>query len=1033
MVAHDADPVRLDPNQWDAARAVDRHILVAAGAGTGKTSTVVGRILYLLGVPLRGERNPAPVSLDRIAAITFTNAAAADLRKKVRDALRTAGRHAEAFQVDTARIGTIHAFAGDLLREFALRAGRAPGLAVLEEGESRLLTTEVVQEALIDGLTEAPIEGLAELLAERGVERVAGWVERLLREADRLPAWRAGRIGPREQALLALADRALARLHRRLDDAGATDFDRMLLWARDLLRLPEVCRVLQRRLHTLIVDEFQDVDPVQRDLAYLLGDPASGRADTTRLMLVGDPKQSIYRFRQADVTVWTGVQRDFRDQGFGRVIPLERNYRSVAPVLGFVDAVIGPVLDLPISGGVQADFEVPFASVRATRTDGPADEAVELILHPAAGPRQKISADDARRREAAVIAARALELRQQRGRWGGMALLLGSWTSAAIYEEALQAVGAPTYALQQEGFYRRQEVVDLLVALEAIRDPRNDIALFGFLRGPFVGVRDETLLELALQGRGPQWDRLPGYQGGEAELVARGLALLGRFGALRDRIPTAELLERLLVEGGYLAHLALFGEDGRQRIANVRKLVRLARASAQGGVGDFVRQLRAAREHLDREGGARLFGEQDDVVTITSIHSAKGLQWDVVFWADLSRQPVAARSEGLLLSRDRMLIEGAEDPDAAEAAKTLTELLRREGRAERKRLWYVAATRARDRLIVSGFELEKQPSGSAASELVPQLASRIARGGGRFHYDGQDGSFTGRVHQTAGLDAEPAPVAGTVLDPAATLARPLPRLPVPLGQLRHSATEFLAWSRCPERHYLRYVAGIREPAIKGGRGAREDAVRRGVIVHDVLERLREEAELELLLEDAIRRHDPEAPPEGTTEGVEYRDRIRTEVAAVETQPEYRALADAPGARRELGFIALVGGGDRIEGKMDLAAPLADGIVLLDVKTGRVPRGDAGAHAAHYAPQRDAYVTAAEAISGLPVSRFAFQFSQAGMQYAEMITDEHRREARRRQGEMLRAIGDGSRGRTAHPEECRFCGFRSAGWCPGVAG
>src|SRR5690606_10394200 len=111
-----------------------------------------------------------------------------------------------------------------------------------------------------------------------------------------------------------------------------------------------------------------------------------------------------------------------------------------------------------------------------------------------------------------------------------------------------------------------------------------------------------------------------------------------------------------------------------------------------------------ARDHLQREGSARLFGEQDDVVTITSIHSAKGLQWDVVFWADLGRQPVASRSEGLLLCRDQMLIEADDDPATAEAAKALTELLRREGQAERKRLWYVAATRARDRLIVSGFE-----------------------------------------------------------------------------------------------------------------------------------------------------------------------------------------------------------------------------------------------------------------------------------------------------------------------------------------
>jgi ATP-dependent helicase/nuclease subunit A len=750
-------------------------------------------------------------------------------------------------------------------------------------------------------------------------------------------------------------------------------------------------------------------------------------------MLVGDPKQSIYRFRQADVTVWTEVQQDFRDRGFGRHIPLERNYRSVAPVLAFVDAVIGPVLDFPINGVAHADFEVPFASVAATRTDGPKDDAVELILHPSAGGGEKVSADESRRREAATIAARALELRQERGRWGGMALLLGSWSSAGLYEAALQAVGAPTYALQQEGFYRRQEVVDLLVALEAIRNPRNDIALFGFLRGPFVGVRDETLLELALAGRGPHWDRLPDYHGGETALVARGITLLQRFGALRDRIPTAELLERLLVDGGYLAHLALLGEDGRQPIANLRKLVRIARESAQGGVGDFVRQLRAARDNLDREGGARLYGEQDDVVTITSIHSAKGLQWEVVFWADLGRQPINPSSDPLLLTRDRMLIRREDDPESEELTTELTEQIRREGQAERKRLWYVAATRARDRLIVSGFELEKQPAGSTASALAPLLAPLIGADRKLFSYEGQGSSFTGQVHQAAALTAEPALVAGVVLEPEAVLARPLPRLRVPLGQLRHSATEFLSWHRCPERHYLRYVAGLREPSLKGAGGAREDAVRRGVIVHDVLERLREEAELELLLEDAIHRHDPEAPPGDTVAGASIRDQIRAEVTAVETHAAYRALADAPGARHELGFIALLGGGDRIEGKMDLAAPMEGGIVLLDVKTGRVADGDTALHAAHYAPQRDVYVTAAEAISGLRVSRFAFQFSRAGLQHSEPITEEVRLQARRSQGEILRSIGDGSRGLTDHPDECRFCGFRVTGWCPGVAG
>src|SRR5690554_1604684 len=136
--------------QWAAASAVDEHVLVTAGAGAGKTQTVVYRILYLLGVELRGQRIARPHRLHDIAAITFTNQAAADLKQKVRNALRAAGLRRAAYEVDFARIGTIHAFCGELLREFALRAGRAPIRELLEEGAGIALAAEAVRETLLD-------------------------------------------------------------------------------------------------------------------------------------------------------------------------------------------------------------------------------------------------------------------------------------------------------------------------------------------------------------------------------------------------------------------------------------------------------------------------------------------------------------------------------------------------------------------------------------------------------------------------------------------------------------------------------------------------------------------------------------------------------------------------------------------------------------------------------------------------------------------------------------------------------------------
>jgi len=1027
-------PYQLDDSQWNAVRAFDRHVLVSAGAGTGKTSTVVGRILYLLGVELRGERIATPLTLDDISAITFTNAAAADLKKKIRAALREAGRRDVAAMVDTARIGTIHGFCGDLLREFALRANRSPGTTVLLEGESEVLVGEAVRDALIAALEDGSVTGLDRLLGEQSLATVQEWVHRLLGDSDRLRGY-AGRLevhGPRERALLALAQRALSLLERRLEEDAATDFDRMLVSARDLLRIPAIQQVVQRRIRTLIVDEFQDVDPVQKEIAFLLGQPESGSEHTTRLLLVGDPKQSIYRFRRADVTVWTSVEREFRDPAQGIVVPLEVNYRSVPPLVQFVESIVGPILDQPLEGSERQDFEVTFQPTTAHRkNEEPADRAVELLLMQGdAG--EKVSAPERRRREAAAIAARMLELRKDGHRWGDMAILLGSWGDVAVYEAALRAAEIPTYALAQSGFYKRQEVVDILVALQAIRDPHDDVALFGFLRSPLVAVRDETLLQVACEAKPPYWDRIAAVETGERELLDSGLALLRELALLRDRISTAELIERLLHDSGYLGHLALLEGDGPQRIANVRKLLRMARGMAHVGVGEFIRMLRDARDRADREGDARLYGESDDVVTLTSIHSAKGLEWRVVFWADLARSIPNDRSGGLQVGRDRLVVEDPEVEESPEweAAKRATQL---EEHAERKRVWYVAATRARDRLILSGISPEeKLPAGGPAEALMAQLAPLLQAGEDGFAYGKAKQRFTGLVRSVGATAPAVAPGPIPVADPA-SLALPLTPLLVPLGRARHSATEFLAHARCAVKHHFKYVAGVREPAIDRSGAGYSGAVVRGQIVHSVLELLAEESELDRLLEDAIRRWDPEAPPPDTDEGEGYRESLRRELDAVKGDPDYHAIAAHADARHELPFLHLAGATGFTEGAFDLAAPEGSGMVVLDVKTSDIPASAAPERVAHYAPQRDVYVTAAEAIAGRPVERFAFQFSRAGVQVSESITDRLRAGARERSSAIIAAIGAGNPALSSFPMECHYCGYRKVGWCAGVTG
>ncbi len=1027
------------PEQWDAIRCTDEHVLVAAGAGTGKTFTVIAKILYLLGVPVNGEACAQPLALSEIGAITFTNQAAAELKEKLRAKLRAAGRRDLAYEVDLARVGTIHSFCGEILRDFALRSGRAPAGRVLEEGEAGALMAEVVRDTLVEALEAGSVDALEPLLSTWSAREVQGWVTALLARSDRLPALeQAAAPGSPEAAVLGLAQLAHERLEAQLVPRGAVDFDRMIGWTRALLQEPAVCDALRRRIRVLIIDEFQDTDPQQKEIAYRLGDPESRRRDTTRLVLVGDPKQSIYRFRRADVTVWNAVARDFGERGLGRVLPLVGNWRSGRAVLGFVDATVGKSLATPVSGEALRAFEVAPQPLEAVRKDG-LEGAVELLLTPADENGRAWKAEVGRRIEAEGVAQRMNALHDGEGfAWGEMALLLASWSDVALYESALKRRDIPCYTLQSDGFYDRLEITDLIVALAAVRDPEDDRALFGFLRSPFVGVSDETLLRIATQSRQPYWRGLASVAGPERELLTRGVELLQRYGSLRDRVPVASLVEGLLEDSGYLAHLALLTGDGEQAIANVRRFVDLVRAAPEATLGDVLRRIADERERGDRVAQARLYGERDDVVLISSIHSAKGLEWRAVFWGDLGREPRIDYSRGLQLGRDAILVGDPELGYKEQAPEWLAlwQSEQDERAAELKRLWYVAATRAKDLLVLSGL-----PAGDGArckgSPAEMLLATLAPSGAGELRYRGADGlSYAARVRRldeavAAASAAESEPLQERPVGDVASLPLPHPAVLAPLGRGRHSATELLVFERCPRQHWYRYLAGIREPARGGGAPAWRSASVRGQVVHDVLEHLLELEDAESLLEEAIERHAPDAPGVELPAGNRYRAALRAEIERVAWHPRYRALADHPEARRELPFLFILGEGRYAEGLFDLAAPGERGVAglrILDVKTGDVPYAEA---ARKYARQRDVYVAAAAAIAGTPVSEFLLALSRSGQVAGASLAPGEAEAARER---VLAAIEDlerGDRALTKDPANCFACGYRRVGLCPGA--
>ena len=1042
--------------QWDAVTAVDRHVLVSAGAGTGKTRTVVGRILYLLGVEIEPPEGApearvgsARCSLRDIAAITFTNAAAADLKKKLRDALLASGRRDEAYEIDLSRIGTIHSFCLELLREFALQSGSNPRDELVDEATSVTIRSEIVRETILRVIENRQVPEFDLVLARFSAWEIRDILDRLLGDSDRLRRIAANEDLPApERAMLDVTLLAATAFDARLVDLELIDFDRVIVRARDLLeKHPQIRSKLRRRIKTLIIDEFQDVDPVQKEIAYLLGDPESRCDDTTRLMLVGDAKQSIYGFRRADVTVWRDVERDFRDKDRGRVFSTTKSFRCTKQILGLVDSTIGRALDTPVNAEELQNYEVPFESLTVGKPEQDHGSQIELILIPEDEKGKDRGKAEQRRLEVTAVARRAKELHEAGYSWGEMAVVLRSWSLAQQYREAFEAIGAAVYSPRSSGFYEQREILDLLLALETLCDPMDDRALMGFLRSPFVGLKDETLLALRNGTTGSLWDSLrpksgleepracDGVSGVEAERLSFGIAILNRYTALRDRIPADELLENLLYGTGYLAHLRLLGKNNDQAIANVFRFLQQARNASRLNTTQFlafVKQIRATGSD-----DSEPIQPHGDAVTITTTHSAKGLEWNVVFWGGLGLDVNKRDSGKVIVGRTTLALRDPSADGQSENYEALQRQLALERLAEEKRLWYVAATRAIERLIlcsVSEARIALDKRTQIADYLLPGLNNVSSTDNSSFSYENAAGElFEGivRVAYPEVVSGSEAP--GELAPPRSpdTLPRLVKPVSVPAGRTRHSATEYLAFSACPRRHWYKYTLGVREPALTSDQHDQLiSAISRGLIVHDVLERLRENSELDVLLNDAIRTTDDDAPGPGTRRGKEYRDHLRDEVERVAHHPDYRAIADLPFARRELPFLFIANEDEFYEGCIDLAAVEEGKLTLLDVKTPQCNEKTARRKAIAYQPQQDVYITSAKGIGGLDVGRFAFQFSRANLQVCEANDAQASDRAARSLSKTARLIEGEERTATADEWECRFCGYASVGWCCG---
>ncbi len=499
----------------------------------------------------------------------------------------------------------------------------------------------------------------------------------------------------------------------------------------------DIARAYQQRYDVVLVDEFQDTNPIQAAIVHLVS-RESADPPTPNLFVVGDVKQSIYGFRMTDPELFRQRQECI-GQGrlAGRCISLQENFRSRPEVLGFINRVFGKLMQ-------ENETDVAYddqAMLKPGRSDfAPLDgPAVELHLldgaKAGAGNDAQPAGEDpgqddvealaAREKEAYLIARRIQQLKESAGlSYSNMVILLRSTqTSAPVYADTLRRYGIPVYAELRSGYFASREIKDMLCLLQVLENMRQDIPLAAVLRSPLFGppLCDADLADMRLARPDLEFHQaVRAYTQGGANAtlrhtVARQLDRLDRWRNEARLKPLAEVIASIYQETGLLEYVTLL-RDGPQCRANLSSLYERARQFGQfsrQGLRRFVsfvmEMIRSGQEATT----PTAVSQAQDVVRIMSIHASKGLEFPVVFLADLARQfnDMDFKS-AIVLDRAGTLGIEARAPQRMVRSDTLIKLLaagrvRRQSRAEELRVLYVAMTRAKERLILVGTPRRK--------------------------------------------------------------------------------------------------------------------------------------------------------------------------------------------------------------------------------------------------------------------------------------------------------------------------------------
>ncbi|MDF0650529.1 MAG: hypothetical protein CV081_06790 [Nitrospira sp. LK265] len=764
---------------------------------------------------------------------------------------------------------------------------------------------------------------------------------------------------------------------------GWLSFDGLLARARTLLfEHPSIRERIKRDYCAVLVDEFQDTDPVQYEIILAVSEQQGSQAadwqemrlEPGKLFIVGDPKQSIYAFRRADIEAFDRVVEKITIDG-GMARTLTTNFRSDAAVLEPVNEIFDRLFERkPLIQPANVRLEV-----RPQRRPASIEPGVRLSVTTPDGETETFDAAAATRAESEALARWLTDevLNRPSMKPGHVALLFRKLTQADAYLDALRRHDIPYVIEGEKHFYRRQEVIDLVNLLRVLDHPHDEIALTGLLRSPLGGLTDRELYELKQAGhfnyfRAVRLEAWPHARAAAVQRLYEHLAWLHRAVAV---LPLAEAIE-LMFDRLPLLDLAAASLHGEQAVANLMKVKQTAASLADRPhmtLGGFVELMIARLEEQPDESESPLAEESLEAVHVLTIHKAKGLEFPIVVLPGLHQGSGRERSVphilydwssgtyGLTLDRHRSL-----------GALLVQHKLRLREEAERRRVLYVGMTRAKELLLLSGGSTTR-----SVGETVFDLLQNIGMG--------EIGTASTEVLKV-GDCAIPHRVAR-----APERKRPRRRVdrmadavlidPMEIAERWRIRTARWTEIRETPHHLTPTTLGTRGAAIRERTPVRQDVeIGRlaGVVAHRLLERWdfsQDPSGLFTQVDPALR--SVLGPDDQSVTGA-VADSVKDLLATFSRSEAYASLRSSQILGREVPFIMPWGDRQVMEGVIDLIYRLEGEIWIVDYKTDMISPDRASARAEQYRTQSEVYKAAVRQSLGVETVRFHCLFLRCAM-------------------------------------------------------